>query len=193
MIRTKEFVLAPELKKVWKNAIAPVAKAALADFRTWPLYQHVGEPWPEAPPRFLRAASLSVVGKGVKSSATQALEQAANPGLKAMYMNLSTLLNVRNHFFCEEVWDRPQEVIWRATEKALAGLSKRLKWKPSDQEKGFWLYSPNTHLWQYVWEQLHPQAVEAPFQEHFLTIFRAGHIPAGLRGKDWKTCRFLYF
>jgi hypothetical protein len=192
MIRTKELVVSPDLKKVWKNAITPFVKAALADFRTWPLYQRVGEPWPDAQSKYIPVASPAAVMKGLKSSVTEAIRDAANPGLNAMYGNLSTLLNLRQQYFYE-VWDSPQAVIWRSTKTALAALTKRLKWQPSKNEQGFWLYSPNTHLWQRVWEQLHPDAIEAPFQEHFLTIFRAGHIPAGLQGDDWKTCRFLFY
>jgi hypothetical protein len=192
MIRTKEFQISPELKKAWKNGIAPLAKAALEDFRSWPLYEHVGEPWPDAPHRFVRVASLSAAVKGLKSSETQTLEEAANPGLRAMYMNLSTVLNVRQQFFFED-WDRVQGVVWKDTEKALAVLTKRLKFTPGDSDKGFWLYGPNTRFWQYTWEQMHPTAVEEPFHEHFVTIFRSGHMAAGLQGKDWKTCKFLYW
>lgn len=192
MLHMKERTVSAELKKAWKDAIAPVADAALADFRTWPLYKRVGEPWPDAPSRFVRAVSLATVVKGLKSDRTEGLEKAANPGLRAMYLNLSIVLNIRSQYF-HEVWDRAQAVVWKDTRAALVAMTRRLKWKPGSDQEGFWLYPPNTHLWLHVWEQLHPQAVEAPFQEHFLTIFREGHIPAGLQGDDWKTCRFLYF
>jgi hypothetical protein len=192
MLRIKDLRVSAELKKVWEDAIAPIADAALADFRTWPLYQRVGEPWPDAPSRFVRAASLGAVVKGLKSDRTSVLEEAAHPGLRAMYFNLSTVLNIRFQYF-NKAWNRAQAVVWKDTRAALAAMTKRLKWKPGEKEVGYWLYRPNVHLWRHVWEQLHPQAVEGPFQEHFLTIFRAGHVPAGLQEDDWKTCRFLYF
>ncbi len=192
MIRTKELRVSVQLKKAWKDAIAPVAEAALADFRTWPLYERVGEPWPDAPARFVRAASVAAVVKGLKSDLTRKLEEASNPGLREMYFNLSTLLNLRQQHFWQ-VWNRVEDQIVSKAETALAALTKRLKWKPDKKEQGLWLYPPNAHVMQHVWEKLHSQAVEAPFEEHFLTIFRAGHVPAGLQGEDWKTCRFLFF
>lgn len=192
MIRTKEFEVPPDLKKAWNNAVAPLAKAALEDFRSWPLYQHVGEPWHGAPKRFVRVASVSEALKGLKSSATKALDEAANPGLRAMYMNLSTVLNVRQQFFYED-WDRVQSIVWKETEKAFGALSKRLKLKTGSSDKGFWLYGPNMRFWQSTWERMHPTAVEEPFCEHFVAIFRSGHMAAGLQGKDWKTCQFLYY
>jgi hypothetical protein len=56
-----------------------------------------------------------------------------------------------------------------------------------------WDHRGCRHLWQHTWEELHHQAIEAPFQEHILTIFRAGHVPAGLQGTDWRTCQFFYY
>ena len=136
MIRTKELVVSPELKNAWKKAIAPVAKAFLADFRSWPLYEHVGEPWPDAPKkRFVRVTSFSAVSKALNTKTTEKLLKAANPGLNAMYMNLSTLLNVRNQYFDDEWSGGVTDIVLEETENALADLSKRLKWKPSDKEK----------------------------------------------------------
>jgi len=192
MIRTKEFKAAPELRKAWEDAITPIAEEALADFRTWPLLERVDEAWPDAPPRFVRVPSLASVGKVLMSKETQGLWEAANPGLRAMYLNLSSMLNARHqHFY--SVWTRRVErSVRKATDAALAALGKRLKWKPGKTEKGYWQQRPNAYLREHAWERLHPEAVEARFHEHFLTILRAGHMPAGLQGTDWKTCRFLY-
>src|SRR5437870_4927925 len=136
MIRTKEFKAAPELRKAWEDAITPIAQELLADFSTWPLLERVGEPWPEAPPRFVRVASLASAGKALISKETYELWQGANPGLRAMYFNLSSMLNRRlQHFY--SVWTRRAgRSVDRAMNAALAALGKRLKWMPGKTEKG---------------------------------------------------------
>lgn len=193
MIRTKELKVSLELRKAWEKAIVPIAVAALAEFRGWPLLQRVSEPWPDAPPRIQRVASLAAAAKAVKSTETTKLWETANPGLRAMYLNLSTMLNSREHYF-DKVWqNRVERTVLKATKAALKALGKRLKWEPAKRDEGFWLYRPNNILREHAWERLHSQAVEAPFHEHFLSILRAGYYPAGLQGNDWKTCRFLYF
>ena len=50
------------------------------------------------------------------------LEEAANPGLRAMYLNLSTVLNIRMQHF-HEVWGRAQAVVWKETRAAMATLT----------------------------------------------------------------------
>jgi len=157
------------------------------------LLQRVSEPWLDAPPRFQRVGSLSAAAKALKSAETEALFEAANPGLREMYLNLSTMLHVREQYF-HKVWEnRVGRVVLKATRAALKALGKRLKWEPGKADEGFWLYRPNIFLRKHAWERLHPQAVEAPFHEHFLSILRAGYFPAGLQGNDWKTCCFLYY
>src|SRR5262249_37897167 len=136
MVRTPEYRTSPELRQAWDEALAPYAEAALANFRTWPLLERVGEPWPDAPSRFTPVASLIAVGKGLSSKQTQELLEAANPGLRAMYFNLSEMLNVREAHL-DKVWERRIEgVVLRATRAALATLGKRTGWRPGKNEEG---------------------------------------------------------
>jgi hypothetical protein len=193
MIRTKEFKVAPELRQSWEDAIRPIAEELLADSRSWPLLERVGEKWLEAPPRCVRVGSLALAGKALVSKETDQLWEAANPGLRAMYFTVSDVLNERQQHFVA-VWKRLVErSVGKATTAALETLLKRLKWKPGKRERDYCQYRPNRCIREYAWERLHPDAVEAPFNEHFLTVLRAGHLPAGLAGTHWKNCRFLYF
>jgi hypothetical protein len=193
MIRTPETKRNPKWEKAWEEQILPLAKSALEEFQSWPLFEKAGEQWPDAPVRCQRLTSLKAVGKGLYSEAMDNFSRSANPGFQKIYFDLAAIFSDRQqHFY--KVWDKQAgDRVVRVNRLAASTLRKRLNWKMSEMEEGRLESIANNVLREHVWEQLHPDAVEMPFHEHQLAILRAGHVPAGFEGNDWKTCNFLYF
>jgi hypothetical protein len=189
-LRLKELKISPETKSSWKSACEAAVDSVMSDFEEWPLYEAVGEPWPNAPKMFRRLTSIEAAMKSVRSHENYKWHDAANPGLKMLYMNLSTLLCLRSQDFHYK-WK--ESAIRKRAKSAYTKLAKRIKLEAVPSDERYWVGEPGSHLRKYVWEQLHHSILEAPFYEHILSIYRAGHVPVGFEGRDWKHCRFLYY
>ncbi len=183
--------LVPNVRESWLKVITPLAATNLADFQTWPLYQNVGQPWSDVTDRFVRIKSLALAHKTLKSNAQYELLRRVNPGIN--YPNLSGLLNMRMQYFVNQ-WDKLcTDRLQQQVEPALQRIIDDPVLNPTKVPWDMFRYGVLVNLREFAWEKLHPLSLEAPFHEQIITIFRAGHLAAGVEGSDWKTCRFWYF
>lgn len=192
MIRTPPFRPEKETHQAWQTAIDAIAKPLVDELKTWPLYQRAGMEWPDLPTRTKPVTSLkqTVTVWMIKGSP---FIMSAIAGLTAQYHNQSDMLTARAQFFSKTWQHSYQPAIVKKTVLALESLPERLVAPLKPDQREILSGRVSVLLRFAAWERLHADALESPCFEPFLPILRAGHVPAGVQGKDWGTCEYLYF
>jgi hypothetical protein len=172
----------------WDRAMVEVSKSIRSDLDEIVLFSEVGLPWKRAGLRF-KPVTFKEAIKRIEARRNYETRWSANPRLKYLYMNQSTLLNTRHQHFNRHfpsVFDEPK--ITSAFRKTAKRIGQRAT---KDQaEEVCWLLDDIGE--RLAWERLHADAIEEEFHELEFQVLLAGHLPAGVEGKDWRTCKILY-
>ena len=119
---------------------------------------------------------------------TNETRNGTNPRLKYVYRQ-SHMFYAREELFGEEA-NAPE--LERMITRAFLKMLKRVGREElgEKQRSVCWVLTDMLH--NLAWERLHADAIEKEFFELEFQVLLAGHLPLGVEGKDWKTCKILY-
>ena len=171
----------------WDKAFKQQAKTIQSELNGVVLFSEVAEPWKRAPKRY-QALTFKQAIKRIETRPDSETRFSSNPRLKSLYMGQSSLLTLRRQHF-QRHFDT--EWVESMVKSAFEEVYHRLGLKPTERQvdEVDWLSSICKAL---IWERLHADAIESPFFELEFQVLLAGHLPAGVEGKDWRTCKILY-
>lgn len=172
----------------WKQHVEEQENLLIEELDQVNLFSEVGEHWHKAGTRF-QQVTFKKAQRRLETRKKYEVRWASNPGLKALHVNQSQLLNQRHHYMqSKEVLD----VYEQKAEQAYRTMLRRTNYEADEDQlnDALWLFFDIVE--RLIWERLHADAIEAPFYELEFQILLAGHLPCGVEGKDWKTCKILY-
>ena len=172
----------------WDQAIRQVAQSIREDLGRATLFSSLGEPWEDAGGRYV-VLTFPQAMKRIAANSNYETRWSSNPRLEYLYMNQSQLLNIRHqHFECHFHVNSKRLPVKSAFRKAVQRIGRKLA---MDQEHEVYRLLDNIFS-RLAWERLHNDAIQEPFHELEFRVLLAGHLPAGVEGKDWRTGKILY-
>ena len=172
----------------WDKAFNQQAKRIQSELNGVVLFSEVAEPWKRAPKRYQPLAFKDAL-KRIETQRNYETRFSANPRLKSLHMGQSSLLTIRRQHF-----QRPFDMDWKESKikSVLVEVHERVGGRPTEDQVDKVCRLLENICKYLAWERLHADAIESPFFELEFQVLLAGHLPAGVEGKDWRTCKILY-